>query len=32
LRYCMNAVALTYREALSGPVTPALPRADQDRP
>jgi len=27
----MNAVALTYREALSGSVTPALPRADQGR-
>ena len=32
LRYCMNAVALTYREALAGSVTPALPRADQGRP
>ena len=32
LRYCMNAVALTYPEALAGSVTPALPRADQGRP
>ena len=31
LRYCMNAVALTYREASPGPVT-ATPRADQGRP
>ena len=31
LRYCMNAVALTYREASPGSA-PALPRADQNRP
>jgi len=31
LRYCMNSVALTYREASPDSV-PALPRADQDRP
>ena len=31
LRYCMNAVALTYREAPPG-AAPALPRADQNRP
>src|SRR5207248_1905939 len=31
-RYCMNAVALTYREAFSGSATRALPHADQDRP
>jgi peptide-methionine (R)-S-oxide reductase len=31
LRYCMNAVALIYREASPGSVT-ASPRADQHRP
>ena len=31
LRYCMNAVALTYREASPGSA-PALPRTDQNRP
>src|SRR5206468_12136515 len=31
LRYCMNAVALTYRKASPGSA-PALPRADQNRP
>jgi peptide-methionine (R)-S-oxide reductase len=31
LRYCMNSVALTYREASPGSVT-ALPHADQGRP
>jgi peptide-methionine (R)-S-oxide reductase len=31
LRYCMNAVALTYREAPAGSAA-ALPRADQNRP
>ena len=31
LRYCMNAVALTYRESRPGSVT-ALPHADQNRP
>jgi peptide-methionine (R)-S-oxide reductase len=31
LRYCMNSVALTYREASPGSGTP-LPRANQDRP
>lgn len=31
LRYCMNAVALTYREASPGSA-PALPRAGQNRP
>jgi len=31
LRYCMNAVALTYREASPGSTT-ALPYADQNRP
>jgi peptide-methionine (R)-S-oxide reductase len=31
LRYCMNAVALTYREASPG-STATLPRADQNRP
>jgi peptide-methionine (R)-S-oxide reductase len=31
LRYCMNAVALTYREASPGSA-PALPRADHNRP
>jgi hypothetical protein len=31
LRYCMNAVALTYREASPG-LAKALPRADQNRP
>jgi len=31
LRYCMNAVALTYREASPGSAT-ALPRAVQKRP
>jgi peptide-methionine (R)-S-oxide reductase len=31
LRYCMNAVALTYRDASPGSVT-ASPRADQNRP
>ena len=31
LRYCMNAVALTYHEASPG-STPASPRTDQNRP
>ena len=31
LRYCMNAVALTYRETSRGSAA-ALPRADQNRP
>ena len=31
LRYCMNAVALKYREASSGSAA-ALPRANQNRP